>query len=79
MHGLISSPATKHRAMWAPGRARIQGEQRWRVKVEGSGGNPGNTLWFDAEEGLVLSVCLPSFIWVCDDAIEPKRRVKLSG
>lgn len=37
MHGLISSPATKHRAMRAPGRARIQGEQRRGVKGEGSG------------------------------------------
>ena len=69
MHGLISSPATKHRAMWTPGRTRIQGEQCWRVKVEGSGENPSNTLWFYAEGGLVLFVCLLSFIWVCEDAV----------
>lgn len=69
MHGLISSPATKHRAMGAPGRARIQGEQCWRVKVEGSERNPSNTLWFCAEGGLVLFVCLLSFMGVCEDAI----------
>lgn len=77
MHGLISSPATKHRAMWAPGRARIQEEQRWRVKVEGSRGNPSNTLWLYAGGGLGLFVRLLSFIWVCEDPIEPKRKLKL--
>lgn len=37
--------------------------------MEGSEGNPSNTLWFYAEGGLVLFVCLLSFIWLCEDAI----------
>lgn len=37
--------------------------------MEGSGENPSNTSWFYAEGGLVLFVCLLSFIWVCEDAV----------
>lgn len=60
MHGLVSSPATKHRATWAPGRATTRGEQCWRVKEEGSRGNPGSAglCGFMQEEGwLCLRVC----------------------
>jgi len=73
---MVSSPATKHRAMWAPGRVRTQGEQCCRVKVEGSGGSSGNrgSCGFMAAGGLALFVCLLSFIWVSNDYIEPIRR-----
>lgn len=77
MQCLILLPATEHRAIPAPGRAGTQGEQRCRVKVEATRGNPGSALWLYAEGGMVLFLCLLSLIWVYDDATQPRRRLKL--
>lgn len=65
---LDSIAATEHRGIPAPGRAGAGGEQRCKGEVEASRGNPGSALWVYAQGGMGLFLCLPSLIWVGDDA-----------